>query len=80
MIARPGWFVLWQLAGDGDRSGIIAASFNTPGVSRRMVAAQDSGGGDLNGSAATGLLGQAGTTGERIAQPRANAGNYTGVV
>ena len=40
-----------------------------------------SGGGNLNGSANTAnLLGHAGTAAQRIAVPRTNAGNYTGVV
>lgn len=38
------------------------------------------GGGNLNGSTNQQLRGQAGTAGIRIAQPRASAGNYTGVV
>jgi hypothetical protein len=82
MIGAPIWFILWQLANDGDRSGIIAASFNTKGIARMMAApgGQAAGGGDLNGSAATHYLGQAGTAGQRISVPRASAGNYTGVV
>lgn len=40
-----------------------------------------SGGGNLNGSANTAnLLGQAGTSGRKIAVPRQSTGNYTGVV
>lgn len=41
----------------------------------------NAGGGNLNGSANTAhLIGQAGTAGTRIAVPRQNARNYTGVV
>ena len=40
-----------------------------------------SGGGNLNGSANTAnLLGQAGTSGRKIAVPRQSTGNYTGIV
>jgi hypothetical protein len=83
MIGRPTWFILWQLANDGDRSAILAASINTPGIARNMAApgGQAAGGGNLNGSSNTAhLLGQAGTAGQRINVPRASAGNYTGVV
>jgi hypothetical protein len=81
MIGRPTWFILWQLANDGDRSAILATSINTPGIARNMAVAQAAGGGDLNGSSNTAhLLGQAGTAGQRINVPRASAGNYTGVV
>ena len=39
------------------------------------------GGGDLNGSANTAnLLGHAGTAAQRIAVPRSNLGNYTGII
>lgn len=39
------------------------------------------GGGNLNGTATTALLiGQSGTSGQRIAVPRQNTGNFTGVV
>jgi hypothetical protein len=61
----------------------------TPGVSRNMqeppevadLAAMNQGGGDLNGSANTAnLLGHAGTAAQRIAVPRTNLGNYTGII
>jgi hypothetical protein len=66
----------------------------TPGIARNMewnigpegqlepgAVPLASGGGNLNGSAnIANLLGQAGTAGVRIAVPRANAGNYTGIV
>lgn len=80
------WLLAWLIARasgqpiDGDRTAIIAASLNTPGIARKMIGAQPFGGGDLNGSAARHYMGQAGTAGQRIAQPRASAGNYTGVV
>ena len=68
----------------GDRSAILSASIDTPGISRNMttpIAAQATGGGNLNGSAnIANLLGQAGTAGRKISVPRASAGNYTGVV
>lgn len=69
--------------GSGDRSAILSASIDTPGISRNMAAPDPNnmGGGNLNGSANAVLkLGQAGTSGQRIAVPRASAGNFTGVV
>ena len=71
----------WFLGTIGDRSAILAASISTPGIGRDMAQPQASGGGNLNGSAnMANLLGQAGTAGQRINVPRANAGNFTGVV
>ena len=73
----------WWIAPGSDRVVILSASISTPGIARNMAAPDPfmTGGGNLNGSANQALLlGQAGTSGQRIAVPRANAGNYTGVV
>jgi hypothetical protein len=73
----------------GDRSSILTASIDTPGISRNMsaddVPLMTTGGGNLNGSAnMANLLGQAGTASQRINVPRAaiktGGGNYCGVV
>jgi hypothetical protein len=72
---------MWELPEPNSRR--VAAI--TPGISRNMqpnpLAATNQGGGDLNGSANTAnLLGHAGTAAQRIAVPRSNLGNYTGIV
>jgi hypothetical protein len=75
------WFVGSPL--DGDRSVILAAAVATSGIARalpRDITTPENGGGDLNGSSAFIMLGQAGTAGQQGAVPRASAGNYTGVV
>lgn len=111
-LVLPAHALPWFLTpSGGDRSAILAASIDTPGIARKMDAgdlpnpaqlqagqpaaqqaagspavadaappASGLGGGDLNGTAALILLAQAGTSGRRIAVPRAMAGNYTGVV
>lgn len=80
-VSPPAFFQTAPI-GSGDRSAILLASIDTPGISRNMNSAQPltSGGGNLNGSTNQQLLGQSGTAGRRISVPRASAGNYTGVV
>lgn len=75
------WFI--PPASDSVQAAVLSASIDAPGISRNMtaMAAQATGGGNLNGSAnIANLLGQAGTAGLRISVPRTMAGNYTGVV
>lgn len=72
------WFLLTGItppaAPIGNTSSPIAVTTSTAAPAAMY------GGGNLNGSTNQQLLGQAGTAGIRIAQPRASAGNYTGVV